>query len=152
MTSFTSPVTFPTWSFYWDIYYCHILRARAWTPALMSAPTHALSRKVLSLTKTKDKIYKTKNDNIKNILPQLYNTITLRSTLHGVLLPVRAPSVGKKEQLNHLRRMIIIGYLKLFSCVQMVWNREDYLINKIQMQNGNTWNQFNCVQINNKTR
>ena len=34
-------------------------------PALMSAPTHALSRKVLILTKPKDKIYKTKNDNIK---------------------------------------------------------------------------------------
>ena len=39
----------------------------------MSAPTHALSRKVLSLTKPKDKIYKTKNDNIKKILLQLYN-------------------------------------------------------------------------------
>ena len=48
-----------------DICDCHILPARAWTPALMSAPTHALSRKVLSLTKPKDKMYKTKNDNIK---------------------------------------------------------------------------------------
>ena len=45
----------------------------AWTPALMSAPTHALSRKVINLTKPKDKIYKTKNDNIKKILLQLYN-------------------------------------------------------------------------------
>ena len=43
----------------------------------MSAPTHELSRKVLSLTKPKDKTYKTKNDNIKNILPQLYNIISL---------------------------------------------------------------------------
>ena len=34
-------------------------------PALMSAPDRALSRKVLSLTEPKDKIYKTKNDNIK---------------------------------------------------------------------------------------
>ena len=40
--------------------------SRAWTHALMSAPTHAHSRKVLSLTKPKDQIYKTKNDNIKN--------------------------------------------------------------------------------------
>ena len=39
----------------------------------MFAPTHALSRKVLCLTKPKDKIYKTKNDNIKKILLQLYN-------------------------------------------------------------------------------
>ena len=45
----------------------------------MSAPTHALSRKVLSLTKPKDKIYKTKNDNIKKIHPQLYNNIILVS-------------------------------------------------------------------------
>ena len=73
MTSFTSPVLFTIRSFYYDICDCHILPACAWTPALMSAPTHALSRKVLSLTKLKDKIYKTKN-NIKKILPQLYNT------------------------------------------------------------------------------
>ena len=65
MPSFTSPVLFTIWGFYCDICDCHILPARAWTPALMSASTHALSRKVLSLTKQKDKIYKTKNDNIK---------------------------------------------------------------------------------------
>ena len=65
MTSFTSLFLFPTWSFYCDIFDCHILPPRARTPALMSGPTHALSRKVLSLTKPKDKIYKTKNDNIK---------------------------------------------------------------------------------------
>ena len=56
---------FPIWGFYWDICDCHILPVSAWTSALMSVPTHALSRKVLSLNKTKDKIYKTKNDNIK---------------------------------------------------------------------------------------
>ena len=60
------PQSFPIWGFYCDICDCHILPARAWTPALMSAPIHALSRKILSLTKPKDKIYKTKNDNIKN--------------------------------------------------------------------------------------
>ena len=61
MMLFTSPVTFPIWGFYYDICDCHILPVRA----LMSAPTYALSRKVLSLTKPKDKIYKTKNDSIK---------------------------------------------------------------------------------------
>ena len=66
MTSFTSQVLFPIWRFDCDICDCHILPARAWTPALMSALTHALSLKVLSLTKPKDKIYKTKN--IKKIL------------------------------------------------------------------------------------
>ena len=65
MTSFTSPVSFPVRFFYCDICDCHILPACVLTPALMSAPTHALSRKVLSLTKPKDKIYKTKNDYIK---------------------------------------------------------------------------------------
>ena len=54
---------FAIWGFYYDISDRHILPARAWTPALMSAP----SRKVVSLTKPKDMIYKTKNDNIKNI-------------------------------------------------------------------------------------
>ena len=39
----------------------------------MCAPTYALSRIVLSLTKPEDKIYKTKNDNMKKIFPQLYN-------------------------------------------------------------------------------
>ena len=79
MTSFAPPVLFPICVFYSNICDCHILPARAWTPALMSAPTHALSRKVLSLTKPKEKIYKTKNDNVKKILPQLYNSFDLIS-------------------------------------------------------------------------
>ena len=67
MSSFTSPVLFAIWGFYCDICDCHILPARTWTPALnvCTQLTHALSRKVLSLTKRKDKIYKTKIDNIK---------------------------------------------------------------------------------------
>ena len=65
MTSFTSLVPFPNLGFYWDICDCHILPACAWTLALVSAPTRAQSRKVLSLTKPKDKIYKSKNDHIK---------------------------------------------------------------------------------------
>ena len=79
MTSFTSPVPFSIWGFYCDIYDCHILPTRAWTPALNVCTylTHALSRKVLSLTKPKGKIYKMKNDNIKKIPPQLYNTATV---------------------------------------------------------------------------
>ena len=64
MTLFTSPVLFCIWGFYCDICDCDILPTRAWTPALMSATTHALSRMVLGLTKPKDKIYKAKNDNI----------------------------------------------------------------------------------------
>ena len=40
----------------------------------MCAPTRALSRIVPSLTKPNDKIEPTKNDNIKKIIPQLYNT------------------------------------------------------------------------------
>ena len=65
MTSFTSPFAFTIWGFYCDISDCHIRPARALTSALnvCTKLTHALSRKVLSLTK--GKIYKTKNDNIK---------------------------------------------------------------------------------------
>ena len=69
MTSFTSPVSFSIRGFYYDICDCHILPARARTPALMSSPTHALSRNVLNLTKPKDKIYKTKNYYIKKKNP-----------------------------------------------------------------------------------
>ena len=65
MTSFTSPVQFLIWGFYCNICDYHIFSARAWTPTLISAPTHALSWMALSLTKTKVKIYKTKNNNIK---------------------------------------------------------------------------------------
>ena len=38
MTSFTSPVLFPIRGFYYDICDCHILPARAWTPALNVCP------------------------------------------------------------------------------------------------------------------
>ena len=77
------PVSFSILGFYCDICDCHILPMHAWTPALMSAPTHGLRRKVLSLTKPKDKIYKMKNDNIKksfhnyitNIVNRLLNNI-----------------------------------------------------------------------------
>ena len=48
----------------------------------MSAPTHELSRKVLSLTKPKYKIYKTKNDNIKK--KSYCNYITDSETLNQV--------------------------------------------------------------------
>ena len=81
MTSFTPPVPLPIWGFYCDICDCHILPTHMWTPALMSAPTHALRRKVLSLTKPKDKIYKTKNDNIKksfrNYTTNLVNILSI---------------------------------------------------------------------------
>ena len=51
----------PIWDFYFDISEWHILSARAWTPALMLHLTNPCAkRKVLSLTKPKGKIYKTK--------------------------------------------------------------------------------------------
>ena len=56
------PVTFPIWDFYFDISESHILSACAWTPALMLHLTNPCAkRKVLSLTKPKGKIYKTKS-------------------------------------------------------------------------------------------
>ena len=55
-------VPIPIWDFYFDLSECHILSARALTPALM---LHLINpcdkRKVLSLTKPKGKIYKTKS-------------------------------------------------------------------------------------------
>ena len=50
------------WDFYFDISEWHILSARAWTPTLMLHLTNPCAkRKVLSLTKPKCKIYKTKS-------------------------------------------------------------------------------------------
>ena len=55
-------VIFSIWDFYFDIFEWHILPARAWTPALMLHRTNpGAKRKVLSLTKPKGKIYKTKS-------------------------------------------------------------------------------------------
>ena len=55
-------VSIPIWDFYFDISEWHILSARAWTPALMLHLTNpCVNRKVLSLTKPKGKIYKTKS-------------------------------------------------------------------------------------------
>ena len=57
-----TPVSIPIWDFYFDISEWHILSVRAWTPALMLHLTDPCAkRKVLSLTKPKGKIYKTKS-------------------------------------------------------------------------------------------
>ena len=63
MTSFThTPGHISILDFYFDISEWHILPARAWTPALMlHLPNPCAKRKVLSLTKPKGKIYKTKS-------------------------------------------------------------------------------------------
>ena len=55
-------VPFSIWDFYFDISEWHILPAHAlWTPALMLHLTNPCAKqKVLSLTKPKGKIYKTK--------------------------------------------------------------------------------------------
>ncbi len=66
-------VSISTWDFNFDISEWHILSARAWTPALMLHLTHALSRKVLILTKPKGKIYKTKS--IRNYITKESNVV-----------------------------------------------------------------------------
>ena len=56
------PRSHSIWDFYFDFSEWHILPARAWTPALMLHLTNSCAkRKVLSLTKPKGKIYKTKS-------------------------------------------------------------------------------------------
>ena len=62
VTSFTSRGHISIWGFCCDISEWHVRSARAWTPALMLHLTNPCAkRKVLSLTKPKDKIYKTKS-------------------------------------------------------------------------------------------
>ena len=71
MTSFTSPGHISIWYFYFDISEWHILPARAWTPAFMLRLTNAyVKREVLSLTKPKGKIYKTKS--LRNYVTLLF--------------------------------------------------------------------------------
>ena len=49
----------------------------------------------------------------------------------GVIVPVRVSSMGQIELFNLLLRIIIISYLKPFSCVQVVGIRLEYLIDGI---------------------
>ena len=59
----------------WHLWLSHPPRTRVNTCAQCVHLTNpCTNRKVLSLTKLKGKIYKTKNDNIKKIPPQLYYT------------------------------------------------------------------------------
>ena len=68
-------VPIPICDFYFDISEWNILSARVWTPALMLHLTNPCAkRKVLSLTKPKGKIYKTKSlgNYVTEILVQTY--------------------------------------------------------------------------------
>ena len=76
MTSFMSPVHFLSGFFILtSVIVTSSPRAREHLHSICALKlTHALSRKVLSLTKPKGKIHKMKNDNIKKkIPPHLYN-------------------------------------------------------------------------------
>ena len=55
------PVIFPLWDFFFDNSEWHILPARAWTCCMLHLTNPCAKRKVLSLTKPKGKIYKTKS-------------------------------------------------------------------------------------------
>ena len=81
MTSFTSLVPFPIWGFYCDISDCHIRRLRVNTCTQCVHLTNPCTKwKVLSLTKPKGKLYKTKNDNMKKKSPRNY--ITIKCQIH----------------------------------------------------------------------
>ena len=74
----------PIWDFYFDISEWHIPSARTWTPALMLHLTNPCTkRKVLSLTKPKGKIYKTKS--LGNYITYIYlpNTSTTQPSQLG---------------------------------------------------------------------
>ena len=75
MTSFTSPVfIFYLGFLLWHLWLSHPPRVRVKTCTQCVHLTNPCTkRKALRLTAPKGKIYKTKNDNIKKIPPQLYN-------------------------------------------------------------------------------
>ena len=55
----------------------------------------------------------------------------------GVVIPVRVPFMSQIELFNHLLKIIIISYLKPYSCLKNVCIREEYLI-ELLMLNNNT--------------
>ena len=84
ITSFTPPGHISYLGFYFDVWEWRIHPARAWAPALMLHLTNSCTkRKVLSLTKPKGKIYKTKSlgHYITLMMLQL-NRNAIVSTLH----------------------------------------------------------------------
>ena len=72
-------VPFTIWDFYFDISERHNFSARAWTSALMLHLTNPCTkRKVLSLNKSKSKIYKTKSlGNYITYILQQYMVVTI---------------------------------------------------------------------------
>ena len=47
------------------------------------------------------------------------------------LYNIRIPFMCEIELFNHLLRIIIINYLKPYSCVQIIYITVEYLINRI---------------------
>ena len=69
-------VSIPIWYFYFDISEWHIVSTRSWIPALMLHLTNPCAkRKVLSLTKPKGKIYKTKS--LGNYITSAEDTVSV---------------------------------------------------------------------------
>ena len=48
-----------------------------------------------------------------------------------LVVPVRVPSRGSMKLFNYLLRTIIISYLEPYSCVQIIYITQEYLINRI---------------------
>ena len=91
-------VSFPIWDFYFDTSEWHIFSAHAGTPALMLPLNNPWAkRKVLSLTKLKGKIYKTKSlGNYITIVQldfHLLNKMLLSSMLATILQEIPSPYI-----------------------------------------------------------
>ena len=102
--------------FFFDISEWHILSVRAWTPALMLHLTNPCAkRKVLSLTKPKGKIYKTKSPR------NYYRSMSFRHTFNNICRP-------KTEVYNNYNRnievfsnfCIIIIDIKPYNCLYLM--------------------------------
>ena len=93
------PIPFFIWDFYFDISEWHILPARAWTPALMLHLTNPCAkRKVLSLTKPKGKIYKTKSlgHYITNLMFSSTNEICIFLNLRSYSVRHKIPKESRR--------------------------------------------------------
>ena len=86
------PVTISFWDFYFDICEWHILPACAWTPVLMLPLTNPCAkRKVLTLTKPKGKMYKTKS--LGYYVTSLWGGLTPQQKCSQRILPRQSTKV-----------------------------------------------------------
>ena len=65
-----------------------------------------------------------------------------------MLAPFRVPRIDQIELFKLLLGIIVISYLKPYCCIQVIWMRWEYEMNRIILLNRNAWNHLIvCMQM-----